>query len=78
MAETEKEDLPKEVETCIAALCSLREEVDAAEKYIKRLNCVDDELLKKVIQHNLDEEVEHIELLYEWLRRYCPAFKKAE
>ncbi len=48
---------------------SLIEELDAINKYQMRIDATDDESLKKVLQHNMDEEKEHVAMLVEWLRK---------
>lgn len=48
---------------------SLIEELDATNKYQMRIDATGDESLKKVLQHNMDEEKEHIAMLVEWLRK---------
>ena len=48
---------------------SLIEELDATNKYQMRIDATGDESLNKVLQHNMDEEKEHIAMLVEWLRK---------
>lgn len=48
---------------------SLIEELDATNKYQMRIDATGDESLKEVLQHNMDEEKEHIAMLVEWLRK---------
>lgn len=48
---------------------SLREELDAINKYQKRIDRSTDESLKKLLQHNMDEEKEHVAMLVKWLRK---------
>jgi hypothetical protein len=59
---------------------SLIEELDATNKYQSRIGPATDPELKKVLQHNMDEEKEHIAMLMEWLRNNDPVqdlkFKK--
>jgi hypothetical protein len=51
---------------------SLIEELDAINKYQMRVDATGDESLKKVLQHNMDEEKEHVAMLVEWLRKSDP------
>ncbi len=51
---------------------SLREELDAINKYEERIKKTSDNTLKKVLQHNSDEEKEHVAMLVEWLRKSDP------
>jgi uncharacterized protein len=48
---------------------SLREELDAINRYEERIAQTSDASLKKVLQHNADEEKEHVAMLIEWLRQ---------
>ncbi len=60
--ETESTDLRK-------ARQSLIEELEAVNWYEARIEGVKDEGLKKVLEHNRDEEKEHIAMLLEWIRK---------
>lgn len=51
------------------ARISLREELEAIDNYQRRIDAVNDEELKKILQHNMDEEKEHVAMLVEWLRK---------
>lgn len=51
---------------------SLIEELDATNKYQSRVSQQIDPELRKVLQHNMDEEKEHIAMLVEWLRKNDP------
>jgi ferritin-like protein len=54
------------------ALVSLTEEVEAADWYAQRASrCVDADL-RRILEHNLHEEIEHAAMLLEWLRRTSP------
>jgi hypothetical protein len=48
---------------------SLVEELQAINWYQERTESTQDESLKKVLQHNMDEEKEHVAMLVEWLRK---------
>jgi hypothetical protein len=48
---------------------SLREELDAINRYEERIAQTSNVSLKKVLQHNADEEKEHVAMLVEWLRQ---------
>jgi len=48
---------------------SLMEELDAINKYQERIANSTDEEVKKVLQHNMDEEKEHTAMLVELLRK---------
>lgn len=53
----------------IRASQSLREELEAVEWYQARVDAVHDPILKKILEHNRDEEKEHAAMLLEYLRR---------
>ena len=55
---------------------SLREELDAINRYEERISITDDVSLKKVLQHNSDEEKEHVAMLVDWLRENDPTQNK--
>ncbi len=55
---------------------SLREELDAINRYEARINTTENVSLKKVLQHNSDEEKEHAAMLVEWLRENDPTQDK--
>ena len=48
---------------------SLIEELEAISWYEQRIELTKDESLKKILQHNMDEEKEHAAMLIEWLRK---------
>jgi Uncharacterized conserved protein len=51
---------------------SLREELDAINKYQQRIELTEDEGLKKILAHNRDEEKEHVALLVEYMKGHDP------
>ena len=55
---------------------SLREELEAIDYYQERIDTTKDEELKKILEHNRDEEKEHAAMLIEWLRKNDPTFDK--
>lgn len=56
------------------ALRSLIEEVEAVMWYQQRVDVTNDEQLKKILEHNRDEEIEHACMALEYLRRNMPAW----
>jgi len=60
--ETENTDLKK-------ARQSLIEELEAINWYETRIEEAEDEELKKILEHNRDEEKEHVAMLTEWIRK---------
>ena len=59
-----KEDLDLEF-----ARDSLIEELEAINNYKARIDESKNNELKKVLQHNMDEEKEHTAMLMEWIRK---------
>ena len=56
------------------AIVSLMEELEAVDWYNQRCDACDDKVLKKILEHNRDEEKEHASMLLEWIRRRDPTF----
>jgi hypothetical protein len=48
---------------------SLIEELEAVNNYKARLELTENKGLKKILQHNMDEEKEHAAMLVEWIRK---------
>ena len=59
--ETENTDLKR-------ARQSLIEELEAINWYETRIEETENEELKKILEHNRDEEKEHVAMLIEWLQ----------
>jgi len=49
---------------------SLREELEAIDWYQERIDATEDGSLRKVLEHNRDEEKEHVAMLVEWIRQH--------
>lgn len=56
------------------AIVSLMEELEAADWYRQRADDCEDEALKKILLHNMREEIEHAAMVLEWLRRNDDTF----
>lgn len=63
------EELSPETRDFRRALNSLKEEIEAIDWYQQRIDSTKDEQLKKIINHNKHEEMEHAMMALEWLRR---------
>lgn len=63
-----KENLTKETLDLERARQSLMEELEAVNWYQERLENTKDPELKRILEHNRDEEKEHVAMLIEWLR----------
>lgn len=56
------------------AIVSLMEELEAVDWYNQRVDACKDKELKKILEHNRDEEKEHAAMVLEWIRRRDPTF----
>ncbi len=70
------DQLSAEAKDFVRALHSLREEVEAVIWYHQRIDVSDDDALKEILKHNRDEEIEHVCMVLEWLRRNMPGWDK--
>ncbi len=59
------------------AVISGKEELEAVDWYSQRIAVCQDPLLKDVLTHNRDEEIEHACMGLEWLRRNLPQWDEA-
>jgi hypothetical protein len=64
---------PEELEM---ARQSMVEELQAINNYQSRISAAADMELKRILQHNMDEEKEHTAMLMEWLRNNDPVQNK--
>ena len=71
------EELDDGVRDRVRALTSLREEIEAVDWYTQRASRCTDPVLRRVIEHNRNEEIEHACMTLEWLRRKTPAWDEA-
>ena len=67
-------ELDDETRDAHRAYTSLKEELEAADWYQQRLASCKDAELRKILEHNRNEELEHASMLIEWLRRKRPEF----
>lgn len=58
------------------AILSLMEELEAVDWYNQRMDATADPELKRILEHNRDEEKEHAAMVLEWIRRRDPSFDK--
>ncbi|MFH1814213.1 MAG: encapsulin-associated ferritin-like protein [Pseudomonadota bacterium] len=63
------EELSDEVRDMHRAIVSLMEELEAVDWYNQRASTCKDPVLKKILEHNRDEEKEHAAMVLEWIRR---------
>ena len=71
-----EEKLSAETKDIHRAVVSLQEELEAIDWYRQRADVSENEALKAVLLHNMEEEVEHACMVLEWLRRHVPVFDK--
>lgn len=69
-------ELSDETRDMHRAIVSLMEELEAVDWYNQRVDVCKDRILKKILQHNADEEKEHAAMLLEWIRRRDQVFDK--
>lgn len=70
------EELSSAARNLHRALTSLKEEIEAVDWYNQRAETCDDPELRRVLEHNRDEEIEHAVMTLEWLRRKMPMWGK--
>ena len=70
------EELSDEVRDMHRAIVSLMEELEAVDWYNQRAGACKDPELKKILEHNRDEEKEHASMVLEWIRRKDTRFSK--
>ena len=58
------------------AVKSVQEELEAVDWYSQRAQATKDKQLRRILEHNRDEEIEHAIMGLEYLRRISPVFEK--
>lgn len=58
------------------AITSLMEELEAVDWYNQRVDACQDPELKRILEHNRDEEKEHAAMVLEWIRRHDQTMEK--
>jgi ferritin-like protein len=59
------------------AMVSLMEELEAIDWYRQRSEACSDSQLRAILEHNMNEEIEHASMALEWIRRNTPKFDEA-
>ena len=59
------------------AMVSLMEELEAIDWYRQRSEACPDTQLRAILEHNMNEEIEHASMALEWIRRNTPKFDEA-
>jgi len=70
------EELSDETRDMHRAITSLMEELEAVDWYNQRVDACKDEDLKRILEHNRDEEKEHAAMVLEWIRRKDATFDR--
>ena len=66
------EKMSEKEKDLVRARQSLVEELQAINWYQERIDGTNDVTLKKILEHNRDEEKEHVAMLMEWIRKNDP------
>jgi ferritin-like protein len=66
--------LTPETQDLARAIHSLMEELEAIDWYGQRMDVTHDQDLRRILEHNRDEEKEHACMVLEWIRRHDPKF----
>ena len=70
------EELSDDTRDMHRAIVSLMEELEAVDWYNQRVDACKDPELKRILEHNRDEEKEHAAMVLEWVRRRDPKFDR--
>lgn len=71
------EQLKPETPNIHRAIVSLIEELEAIDWYRQRADACSEDQLKAILEHNMNEEIEHAAMVLEWLRRHVPKIDEA-
>ncbi|RJS73224.1 MAG: ferritin [Candidatus Syntrophoarchaeum sp. WYZ-LMO15] len=64
-----RENLSEDTKDLERARQSLIEELEAINWYQERIDATRNEELRRILEHNRDEEKEHVAMLIEWIRK---------
>jgi ferritin-like protein len=70
------EEMSEEALNFSRAVKSVQEELEAVDWYNQRAQATKDEQLRRILEHNRDEEIEHAMMGLEYLRRINPVFNQ--
>lgn len=70
------DDMSEDVLNFSRAVKSVQEELEAVDWYTQRAQATKDKQLRRILEHNRDEEIEHAMMGLEYLRRISPVFDK--
>lgn len=70
------DQMSEEARNFSRAVKSVQEELEAVDWYNQRAQATTDTQLRRILEHNRDEEIEHAMMALEYLRRINPVFEK--
>ena len=70
------EEMSDEALNFSRAIKSVQEELEAVDWYNQRAQATTDKQLRRILEHNRDEEIEHAMMMLEYLRRMNATFDK--
>ena len=70
------DDMSESLRNYSRAIKSLQEELEAVDWYNQRAAATADAQLRRILEHNRDEEIEHAMMALEYLRRIDPVFDR--
>lgn len=76
MMHERRDDLKDTTKDMKRAIDSLKEELEAVDWYMQRVDACKDENLKRILLHNANEEKEHAAMIMEWIRQHDESFAK--
>lgn len=68
------EDVSEETRDMHRAIESLREELEAVDWYKQRAEATSNAELRKILLHNMKEEMEHAAMVLKWIKDNDPTF----
>lgn len=68
------EELSAKTRDYTRILVSLKEEIEAVDWYNQRMDLASDDQVRRILEHNRNEEMEHACMALEWLRRSMPGW----
>jgi hypothetical protein len=71
------EEVPAHIRDYTRILVSLKEEIEAVDWYNQRIELATNDMARRILEHNRDEEMEHACMALEWLRRNMPGWDDA-
>ncbi len=70
-------EVPDHIRDYTRILVSLKEEIEAVDWYNQRIELATNDMARRILEHNKEEEMEHACMALEWLRRNMPGWDAA-